>query len=210
MTVRTAQRGLLIALAFVIVVPPCPAASRRDGRDNWQQPDRVVADLGLKPGDAIADIGAGSGYFTFRLAEAVGEKGKVYATDISERAVKSVAGRAEREGADNVVAVLSEPTATNLSTASLDAAMIVNVLHHVPEQQRPPLVKDIARALKPGGCFFIIDWRVDAEIGHDRNRRIPKDDLVKLGRDAGLEFDAEFYYLVNQVFLRFRKPSEAE
>ena len=66
------------------------AAPRKAGRDQWQQPARVVADLGLSNGSVIADIGCGRGYFTFRLGKAVGEKGRVFATEISAKSLKAV------------------------------------------------------------------------------------------------------------------------
>ena len=63
-------------------------------------------------------------------------------------------------------------------------------------------------ALKPGGSFFIIDWRVKAAIKHDKNNRVLRDDLIGYAKAAGLELDAEFFYLTNQVFLRFNKPAK--
>jgi len=195
-----------ILLAAGLAAASCRAARRRTSRGQWQQPDRVVADLGLKDGSTIADIGAGRGYFTFRLGKAVGPKGKVYATEISTRAIRSVADRVEREKLTNIETVVSEPTDTKLTSACLDAAVICNVLHHVPKDKRLPLTKDIARALKPGGYLFIVDWRFDAKISYDKGRRIPRKDLVQLAADAGLTLDAEFLYLEHQVYLRCRKP----
>ena len=193
-------------MAAAVVCGVCLATARAAGRDDWQQPARVVADLGLKDGSRVADIGSGRGYFTFRLARAVGEKGKVLATDIKADALKSVANRAKKEKLPNIETVLSKPTDTKLAPDSVDAAIICNVLHHVPKAQRPALTKSIARAIRPGGYFFIVDWRVDAKIKHDLNRRIPRKDLLQLATDAGLKLDAEFYYLEHQVFLRFRRP----
>jgi predicted methyltransferase len=205
---RITQRPICVALVLFFAGFLLSAAGQREGRDSWQQPRRVIADLGLKPSDAVADIGCGQGYFTFLLAKAVGNTGRVYATEIDGKALKAVANRAEKEGLANIKTVLSDPTDTRLTSDSLNAALLVNVLHHVPKDKRLPLVKDIARALKPGGFLFVIDWRVDAEIEHDRDLRIPWDDLVNLAKDAGLTLDAEFHYLRNQVFFRCRKPTE--
>jgi len=177
----------------------------RGGRDQWQQRDRVIADLGLGKGDVVADIGCGRGYFSFHLARAVGQEGTVYATEIDEKALESVRQRADKEKVQNIKPVHSEPTNTKLPDNCLDAAIIVNVLHHVPKDQRPALTKDIVRSIKPGGFFYIIDWRVDAGIRYDINRRIPLEELLSYGTDNGLKRDAEFHYLEHQVFLRFRK-----
>jgi len=198
---------VLVAVGLCASLCVASASKSARSRDSWQQPARVVTDLNLKAGAGVADIGCGRGYFTFRLAKAVGDAGKVYATEINEKTLKAVSDRVARDKIANVVPVLSDPTDTKLATDSLDVAFICNVLHHVPADSRAALVKDIARAIKPGGFFFIVDWRVDAKIKYDLNRRIPKDDLIKLAKDAGLELDAEFFYLPHQVFLRFAKPA---
>ena len=196
-----------LAALGALAIAWCPAARAAEDRDQWQQPDRVVAEMALRPGDALADIGCGSGYFTFRLAKAVGDKGKVYATEISKEALKPVADRVKNGGAANIAPVLSGPTDTKLTDACLDAAVVINVIHHVPQEQRAPLVKDVVRAVKPGGVLFLVDWRVDAKTKQDLNLRIPKEDLLKLAAGAGLVLEAEYFYLENQVFFRFRKPA---
>jgi ubiquinone/menaquinone biosynthesis C-methylase UbiE len=200
-------RRTAILLSVILAVSSCVAAPRKDDRDEWQQPGRVVADLGLTAGSRIADVGCGKGYFTFRLGKAVGEKGKVFATEISAKALKTVADRVKKEKLTNVEPVVSEPTNTKLEANSVDAAVLCNVLHHVPKDKRAGLTKDVARAIKPGGFLYILDWRVDAKVKHDPNRRIPRKDLVKLATDIGLVLDAEYHYLKHQVFLRFRKPA---
>jgi predicted methyltransferase len=211
--------AVLIGLALpawlaVGMAPACGAAPQAapkgakaaDKRDDWQQPDRVVADLGLKAGATVADVGAGRGYFTFRLAAAVGEKGKVFATDIDAKALQAVKDQAERQNVKNVETVPGEPTDTKLAPESVDTALVCDVLHHVPADLRPGLLKNVAAAVKPGGFLFIVDWRVDSTLSYDRDRRIPRDDLLNVATAAGFVFDAEFHYLKHQVFLRFRKP----
>ena len=197
------------SLACTLIAAP-RGRGNRNSRNAWQQPERVVVDLNLKPGAKVADIGAGRGFFTFRLAKAVGDKGKVYATDISAKAVKPIADRMEKGNIKNIEVVISEATNTKLDSNSLDSAMICMVLHHVPKNLRGPLTKDICRALRPGGYLYILEWRVDAKIEHEKDRRIPKADLLKLGADAGMTLDAEFLYLPHQVFLRLRKPVNAK
>ena len=213
MTIRISRvrwvAGLTV-MGLVLIAGLCSAAPKAESRDRWQQPDRVVVDLGLKSGMKVADIGCGRGFFTYRLAKAVGPKGKVYATEISEKAIKSVVDRVKRDKITNIEPVISESTKTKLAADSVDAAVICLVLHHVPKDIRAPLTKDVAQAIKPGGYLYIIDWRVRADIKHDKDRRIPRDDLIKLATDAGLVLDAEFHYLKNQVFLRLRKPAKAK
>jgi len=204
---RTLGRCVSLALA-IAAAHLCVAASGKESRDAWQQPARVVEDLGLKDGSHIADVGCGRGYFTFRLGKAAGPKGKVFAVDINAKVLKAVSDRVKRDKLANIETVLSQPTDTKLKSESLDSALLANVLHHVPKNIRPGLVKDTVRALKPGGYLFIVDWRFKAKIRQDIGRRIPRDDLVKLATDAGLKLDAEFYYLQHQLFLRWRKPAK--
>ena len=204
------RRRIGIILAIVAAGPLWLAAAprRKSGRDQWQQPARVVEDLGLRNGSVIADIGCGRGYLTFRLGKAVGQEGKVFATEINAKSLKAVADRVRKDKLTNIETVISEPTKTKLAQDCLDAALLMNVLHHVPKDIRPPLVKDIVRSIRPGGYLFIVDWRYNAKIGYDIGRRIKREDLVKLATDAGLTLDAEFFYLEHQVYLRCRKPAE--
>jgi len=199
-------RRIGIVLAVAVLPAVSFAAARKTSRNEWQQPDRVVRDLHLEAGSRVADIGAGSGYFTYRLAKAVGAAGKVYATDIAAKTVKAMAARVTKERLSNIEPVLSGPAETKLAADSVDVAFVCNVLHHVPAAGRAALTKDVVRSIKPGGFLFIVDWRLKADVRHDRNRRISRGDLVKLATDTGVVLDAEFFYLTNQVFLRFRKP----
>jgi predicted methyltransferase len=199
--------GRALLAVLVLAVATVPAAAR----DEWQMPDRVVADLNLSDGDVVADVGCGHGYFVPRLCKAVGTGGTVYAEEISDKAIRGLKQRIEKDPAlANVKVVKGEAEHTHLPEAALDAALVVNVYHHVPEKHRVGLTADVVRAMKPGGCVFLIDWRVDAKVKWDKDCRIPRDDLIAMMTKAGLTLDAEFHYLPHQVFLRFRKPPAAE
>ena len=181
-----------------------------DDRDNWQQPTRVMADLAIRPGVSVADVGCGYGYFTFRLREAVGEQGTVFAVDVNPQAIEAVKQTAARQHVVNVKATVSESTDPKLPPASLDICLMCDVIHEVPEDSRLPLIQNIAQAIKPGGYFYLIDYRKSKDVPFDPYERlIPHDDLVKLGTDAGFTLDAEYHYLQYQVFLRFRKAPSA-
>ena len=196
--------GILIALCLL----PCGICCSALDRNYWQQPDRVIRDLDLKPGTRVADVGSGDGYFTLRLARAVGEDGHVFAVDVDARALAELKSRADQERLTNVTAVLSESMDTRLSPDSVDVLFICDVLHEVPEAQRLPLVRSAVRALKPGGFLYLIDWRKSRMVRFDPYEKlIPRDELVKIGTDAGLRLDGEYDYLIFQVFLRFQKPS---
>jgi len=194
----------LLWLLGVVALPPLAA----EDRDEWQQPDRVVADVGLTPGMAIADIGCGTGYFAFRLAKVVGDTGTVFAVDISQEALDAVSDRVRAESWANVRVVRSEPTDTTLPPGSLDAAFVCDVFHEMPEDQRLPLARSIVESLKPGGLFYLIDYRKSHDVTFDPYEElIPREDLVALGDSTECVLDAEYHYLKYQVFLRFRKPA---
>jgi ubiquinone/menaquinone biosynthesis C-methylase UbiE len=196
---------ILAALALAWAAAPVLA----EDRDDWQQPDRVIADLSLHEGATVADVGCGSGYLTLRLAGAVGPDGRVLAEDIDNEGLGKLRESARAAGTENVDVILGEPADPKLGTDTVDIAVICNVLHHAAEGDRPALIEAMADALKPGGYLFIIDWRKSHDVTFDDyDELIPEDDLVTLAEDAGCTLDAEFHYLKYQVFLRFRKPVE--
>ena len=197
--------GLYGVLGAICLILSCTFVSAED-RNDWQQPDRVMSDLGMKPGTRVADIGCGEGYFTLRLARAVGPQGLVFAVDINARALAALKKQADQQLLTNVTVVVSESTDTRLPVESVDVLLISDVLHEVPEVQRLPLVQSAVRALRPGGFLYLIDYRKSRDVKFDPYEKlIPRDELVRICTDAGLRLDAEFHYLKYQVFLRFQK-----
>jgi ubiquinone/menaquinone biosynthesis C-methylase UbiE len=168
----------------------------------------VICDLGLKPGNRVADIGSGDGYFTLRLARTVGDQGHVFAVDVDASALAELKSWADQERLSNVTTILSESTDTKLPPESVDVVFICDVLHEVPKALRLPLIRSAVSALKPGGYLYLIDWQKSRLVRFDPYERlIHRDELIKIGTDAGLRLDAEYDYLTLQVFLRFQKPS---
>jgi len=195
-------------LGAICLIQSCTFVSAED-RNDWQQPDRVMSDLGMKPGTRVADIGCGEGYFTLQLARAVGPQGLVFAVDINARALAALKKQADQQLLTNVTVVVSESTDTRLPVESVDVLLISDVLHEVPEAQRLPLVQSAVRALRPGGFLYLIDYRKSRDVKFDPYERlIPRDELVRICTDAGLRLDAEFHYLKYQVFLRFQKTTK--
>jgi ubiquinone/menaquinone biosynthesis C-methylase UbiE len=126
--------------------------------------DDAVAALKLKPGDVVADIGAGSGVFTLPLAQAV-PNGRVYAVDIDQGLVDHIAKKAQTAKAANVRAVLGAFTDPRLPARDVDVAFIYDVLHHI--EDRAGYLKNLAPYLKPGGRIAVIDFH--PELGPHRN-----------------------------------------
>jgi arsenite methyltransferase len=123
-------------------------------RDRWQHPDRVIAGLGLRAGDRVADLGAGAGYFTYRLARAVGPSGAVYAVDTDTDLLRALATRRARKGADNVIPVEARPEDPCLPEA-VDLVLLVNAYHHIPDPRG--YFADLARYLRPAGRLAVIE-----------------------------------------------------
>jgi predicted methyltransferase len=169
-------------------------------RDAWQKPHEVIQALGLKPDAAVADIGAGTGYFSARLANMLRE-GRVYAVDIEPDMVKYVAERARREGLANIVPVTGAADSPRLP-AKVDMALFVDVYHHIEERGR--YFRNLRGALKPGGRVAIIDFRPDSPEGPPASARIAPERVKEEMKLAGYVLVAEHPILPRQYFLVFR------
>jgi ubiquinone/menaquinone biosynthesis C-methylase UbiE len=166
-------------------------------RDAWQMPARVIDALRLEPGQAVADIGAGTGYFTIRLAKSPA-KPKVYAVDIEPSMVEHVTRRATREGLTNVSAVLGAADRTNLPE-KVDLAVIVNTYHHIPS--RVAYFSALKAQLKPGGRVAIIDFRKGSPEGPPEEFRFTTDQISTELAKAGLALQTTHDFLPRQMFL---------
>ena len=171
-------------------------------RDEYQKPDEVLKALALRPGEVVADIGAGSGYFTLRFARAVGEAGRVYAVDVSPDMVRHLNRRLRDAGIRNVVPVLSDPDDPLLPDASVDRFVIVDTWHHVEDQAK--YLGLLKRMLKPGGQVVHIDFQKrDLPVGPPVGMKVAREDLVKQMEGAGFRLAAEHAFLPYQYFLVF-------
>jgi len=171
-------------------------------RDAWQKPDEVLKALALRPGEVVADVGAGSGYFTLRLAAAVGDAGRVYAVDVSPDMIRHLNRRLRDAGVRNVVPVLSDPDDPLLPDASVDRFLIVDTWHHIEGQ--PKYLGLLKRMLKPGGQVVHIDFQKrDLPVGPPVGMKIARDDLVTQMETAGFRLTAEHGFLPYQYFLVF-------
>jgi predicted methyltransferase len=131
--------------------------TRIASRDGWQRPDRVLRTLALRPGDRVADVGAGGGYFAFRLARAVGPRGRVYAVELDPAAVRGLAAGARQRGLANVQAVQAAADDPRLPPRALDRVLLCNAYHHLGS--RPAYLRRLAASLRPGGRIAILELR---------------------------------------------------
>jgi SAM-dependent methyltransferase len=172
-------------------------------RDTWQKPHEVIQALALKPDAVIADIGAGTGYFSARLAHMV-PKGRVLAVDTEPDMVKYLAERAKREGLKNMTAVAAKPDDPKLPQKA-DLALFVDVYHHIEDRER--YFRKIASSLKPDGRIAIIDFRMDSPNGPPKAARIAPDQVKTEMKEAGYGLVQEHAFLPNQYFLVFRRAA---
>jgi precorrin-6B methylase 2 len=131
----------------------------RPERERDEQPAKLMKALDLKPGDVVADVGAGSGYFTFRLAEAVGPKGKVLAVDIQPEMLDIIRRKMKARGVSNVEPVLGAEADPKLPAGGVDLILLVDVYHEFsfPYEMTVEMVK----ALKPGGRLVFVEYRLE-------------------------------------------------
>jgi predicted methyltransferase len=126
-------------------------------RDAWQQPDQIMDALAIADGSRVADIGAGAGWFTIRLARRVGPNGKVYSQDIQRQMLEAIRRRVTREGLTNVETRLGSGSTPNLPDEPLDAVLVVDVYPEVDD--RVGLLRNLTEALKPGGRIGIVNYK---------------------------------------------------
>ena len=171
-------------------------------RDEYQKPHEVLTALNIKPGEVIADIGAGSGYFTFRLAHFVGDKGKIYAVDVSPDMVRHINRRIRDSKTTNVITVLADPDDPLLADQSVNRFFICDVWHHVEKQTK--YLALMKKMLKPGGEIVMIDFhKKELPFGPPPQMKIAREDLIKQMEANGFKKTKEHTFLPYQYFLVF-------
>lgn len=175
-------------------------------REAWQKPDQVMDALHVAEGTTVADIGAGGGWFTMRLARRVEPNGRVYAVDVQRLMIEAISRRIEREGLNKIVIpVLGDYDDPKLPAgARIDAVLIVDAFH---EMEDPVLLlKNVSRTLQPQGRIGIIDYREgDGGPGPDAAERVPPSVVISQAAAAGLKLVEQHTFLRYQYFLIFGK-----
>ena len=153
----------------------------------WLPPDEVIAMLRVQPGDLVADIGAGTGYFTLPLAHALGSKGKVWAVDAQTEMLSLLKEKLDLAGVSNVEPVCAEGDRTEIPDAACTLVFLANVWHEF--EDRDAVLREAQRILSPGGRVAILDWRTDVEPVHGPPlaHRIAAADAVRDMRHAAFE-----------------------
>ena len=170
-------------------------------RDEWQKPHEVITALALKPEAAVADLGAGTGYFAARLAKML-PSGTIYAVDVEADMVRYLAERAKREGLKNVKPVAGLPDDPRLPE-KVDLILLVDVYHHIEQRER--YFRRLTDSLKPGGRIAVIDFRLDSPEGPPKGVRVAPERVKAELRAAGLVLRQDLDFLPYQYFLVFSR-----
>lgn len=171
-------------------------------RDAWQRPDQIMDALQLGENSVVADLGAGGGWFTVRLARHVGPNGHVYAEDIQPQMVDAIKRRIKREGLNNVTTQLGTADNPKLPPNALDAVLIVDAYHEV--EHPVALLRNVAASLKPTGVVGIVNFKKDGGgPGPSMEERVDPEQVIADARAAGLELRKRENFLRYQYMLTF-------
>jgi len=177
----------------------------RESRAREERPELLLRELALKPGMTVADIGAGTGYYTWQLAKQIAPGGRVYAVDVQPEMISMLDSQMAKRGVRNVVSVLGSETTVKLPPASVDLAIMVDVYH---ELAHPAEVLDsIVAALKPGGRVVFVEYR--AEDPTVAIKPLHKMSALQIRREAtahGLKWERSIESLPIQHAIVFQKP----
>lgn len=176
----------------------------RAEREPEERPSLAVRLLRIGPGQTVADIGAGTGYYTELLARAVGPSGRVYATDIQPEMIRLLEQRTRKKRLANVQAVLSTETDPRLPPASLDLALLVDVYHEFAHPQQ--MLRRLRESLKPGGRLVLIEFRKeDPSVPIREEHKMSIAEARAEVEPEGFIFDRVLHDLPWQHILIFRK-----
>ena len=172
-------------------------------RDAWQEPELIMDALGIFDGAVVADVGAGGGWFTVRLAQRVGPNGLVYAEDIQPQMIESINRRVRRAGLTNVQAIIGTPSNPMLPEP-IDALLMVEVYSQIEDPVT--LLRNVMPRLKPGGRVGIVEYRLDGGgPGPPLDERVEPETVIRDAQAAGFRLLAredEFRYQYLLVFVR--------
>jgi ubiquinone/menaquinone biosynthesis C-methylase UbiE len=178
----------------------------RADREETELPNEVVKQMNLKPTDVVADIGAGTGYFSFRIAPVV-RQGKVLAVDIQPEMLAVIEGRKKQRNADNVQTILSTETDTKLPAASVDVVLFVDAYHEFSYPRE--MMESIVKGLKPGGRVIQIEYRgEDPDVPIKRLHKMTVAQAKKEMAAVGLVWKETKEFLPQQHFIIFEKPRQ--
>lgn len=162
------------------------------GRDERLQIGRVMDILGISPGKNVADIGAGSGWFTVRAARRVGDSGKVYAVDINPEAIRYIEDRVQKEQLYDVITIQGREDNPLLPASQIDAVLLLKTYHEVAKPVA--LLQNLRAALRPGAKVGIIDRN-----GNGENHGVQRSVVIKEAAEAGYELSGSYDFVKDDM-----------
>jgi ubiquinone/menaquinone biosynthesis C-methylase UbiE len=219
--------AMLVAALAAPAAPPAPAEGTHDatihhafddvatwvgvfddpGRDAWQKPEAVLRELGVLPGMTVADLGAGTGYFSVHLAKAVGDKGRVLAIDVEPKLVGYMKERATKAQLAQIVPVLAPVDDPSLPKSGVDLVLIVDTWHHIDD--RLHYLPKLAAGLKKGGRVAVVDFRKgDFPVGPPDAHKLTADAVTAEFDAAGWSVAKQWDELPYQYVLVFLPPAQ--
>ena len=196
------SRKIVIVASALFTFMLVNTGFQESGRDAWQKPEEVLKHLNLKPGDLIADIGAGHGYFTRRFAEAVHPGGQAIGVEIVSSNVASMKRDAERLGLDSYRAMLADSDDPGLAPGSMDIVFLCNAYHHL--RNRVDYFKTSSGYLKKDGRVVIVDfYNKRMAVGPPPGHTLSKELVVEEMKEAGYKLLCDKDFLPYQYYLEF-------
>ncbi len=176
----------------------------RPERDEWQKPNEIIEALELKNGTVVADIGAGSGYFSRRFAHAVAPRGKVYAVDVAADILSYLKEQADQQDMRNIETIVSREDDPMLPASSVDLAFFCDTTHHIAK--RVDYYRKLWPALKEHGRMAIVDYPPGgAHSPHNAEELVPRSQVISEAEGAGFKLIKDLQFLPRQYFLLFEK-----
>jgi ubiquinone/menaquinone biosynthesis C-methylase UbiE len=207
-----------------LLVAPAPAQKPQHGRlfppkdlgllegpdrDAWQRPDQIMDHLGIAEGSVVADLGAGGGWFTMRLAHRVGPNGRVYAQDIQPEMIGAIERRVEREGLKNRVETVRGTSLDPNLPKPVDVVLMVDTYYELDDPQT--LLRNVRQSLKPGGRVGIVEFtRKGHGPGRPMEQRVEPERVIRDAEAAGLRLASRGDFLRYQYLLEFVADPDAK
>jgi ubiquinone/menaquinone biosynthesis C-methylase UbiE len=169
-------RLTFVVILFLVGAAVLPASGySQSQRDNWQQPERIMDSLDIKPGMVIGEAGAGRGYFTFKLSKRIGPAGKIYANDIDADRLATLKEQMEKDNITNIFPLLGKIDDPCFPDSAMEMVIMVYVIHHL--EKPAPFFENIKSDLKPGAALVIVERDPERYRGRNGHFLTPKEVL---------------------------------
>ncbi len=176
------KKSFIFLFGFLLFYLSTGVFAQHPGRDEWQQPERIMDSIGVDTGMVIGEPGAGDGYFTFKLAKRVGSAGKIYANDIVEGKLASLRRQSEVQGIKNITTILGEVEDPLFPDGNMDMIVMMYVFHDL---EKPEIfLRNLISDLKPGGMLYLIE-RDPERFGATYRHFLSRDEMVRKVKAGG-------------------------